>query len=192
MNFSEAVVSIHQEYRDDPMMVQIILKGEFTDLFGKYNVNSDDWIKVQKEASKLFYVDIINQYIDYRAVPQIDCVFKSLQDGSPQPREMHSWSFVYYHGTLQKQFDADGLEPGDLIQCSIDAYKFPLGFTRVVVRGEPALCYLWEEKTAGLYQDIDGNRYPRKLRHGLVIAIADDVEEHKYALKALNEQRGTL
>lgn len=180
---------LYNTYKDNPTMAQLVMECKLDVTFYDYHC-TDAYFKgtVQPAVARKFREDIVNKEMDVRVLPSVNCIFASLQEKPQVTREMHSWSFVYYHGDLQTHYDSIGLSPGDLVQCSIDLYKFPLGMHRVEVGEETAICYLWEDRVEGRYQDLDLNSYPRKLRHGLIISTQDDVDKHIYAKKCMDNQ----
>lgn len=190
MNSDIIVGELYEMYKDEPMMVQMILNYDLDIKFYEYVHHVDElgWARILAEVASKMYIDILDGLIDYRAIPKVECLFANIKEDVSTNTRLYPWDFIYYHGAISDSFDDKGLTPGDLIKCSIDAYHFPLGIHRVLVSGEPALCYLWQEKKSSGYRDVTGNSYPRFIRHGLIINAEDNVDFHKYAIKCMQDQ----
>ncbi len=189
------IKALIEEFAEHPQFAYQLREGIMYQEFymkAEDEITEQAWVKLQHDAYAEMENHIANKKISCRALPEVKATFKCLQDNSESDQVMFGWGYVYFHGILNDKFDERDMSPGDLVKCSIDLYKFPLGMQRVQVDGDDAVAYIYEEDKAGMYDDGNDNLYPRKLRHGLIVAWDDDVERHLHAKKKLDERSSYL
>lgn len=121
----------------------------------------------------------------------------------------HSWSWVYFHAALNDLMDEiqdaqyaageiDHTVPGDLVSADVDQQEAPLGISPVDIpnpdKDDPgeeeflkATLYMWEDGSTSRGVLGEYNR-----RRGLIILNDDEQEHHDYALKCMEERKGSL